>query len=52
MKEITITIKHNLTPMHEESMAGMLQATLTALTIFWNNKSKKMFTVTTEEHTI
>lgn len=45
MKKITITIEHNLTPFHEESMKSMVDATATGLSIFWNRKSKKHFTV-------
>lgn len=45
MKKITITITHNLTPFHTESMTGMLNGCLEGLTRFWNDKSKKLFKI-------
>lgn len=45
MKKITITITHNLTPFHTESMTGMLNACLEGINRFWTNKSKKSFKI-------
>jgi len=49
MKKISITVEHDLTPFHEESMKGMLDITLTALENFWNSNSKKGFSVKIHE---
>jgi hypothetical protein len=40
---ITITIEHNLTPFHTESMEGMLKSMLEGLKYFWNSRSVKDF---------
>lgn len=45
MKEINIKIKHNLTPMHSELVEEMIELNMKAFQTFWNNKSKKEFTV-------
>lgn len=43
MREIKIKIQHNLTPFYTESMSGMLKASLEAIKMFWNRKTKRTF---------
>lgn len=45
MKEIKITITHNLTPMHEEIMEKMVKEMMKAQENWWKMNSKKPFKV-------
>lgn len=46
MRKITIVIESGLTPFHEQSMLGFVNAAMKGISHFWKEKSVKHFSIT------
>lgn len=45
MRKITVTIEHELTPMHRQILETSVKGTVEAFHRFWTTKSKKKFQI-------
>ena len=48
MKKIRITIEHELTPFHEESLNSTVEGVIESIRRFWTEKSRKEFNIKVE----